>query len=218
MINTVIFDLDGTLINSLDDIRDCVNHTLTTYGYKERTLEEICSFIGDGAEMLMRRSLPTDISETDFASAFAYYREYYKTHSLIKTAPYEGIKELLAKLKSMNMNIAVNTNKPQAASDVIVKSFFGDLLVAGTVEERRRKPYPDGVEYIIKKLNVKKENCIYIGDTSVDINTGKNSGVKVIGVLWGFRTYDEIKEADFIASKPDDIADIVYKLNGISNN
>lgn len=214
MINTVIFDLDGTLINSLEDICDGVNFALRQQGYKERTIEEVRMFIGDGADMLIKRAVPENTSEEDFFKTYHIYKAYYDKHSRVKTMPYEGINELLTVLKQNGINIGINTNKPDFVANLITKDFFeGVFTVGADLEKRRKKPYPDGVEAIMERFGVKRENCIYVGDTRVDVKTAKNSNIRSIGVLWGFRDYEDLKEADYIAEKPCEIADIIDKLN-----
>lgn len=216
MINTVIFDLDGTLINSLEDIQTGVNYALNYYGYKERSLEEIRCFIGNGADMLIKQALPGNTKKADFENVLRLYKEYYDEHSVVKTKPYEGIMELMADLKRLNINVAVNTNKPDFVANLITAYFFKDILTIGAdVEKRRKKPYSDGVDYIIKMLDVNRENCIYVGDTAVDIETAKNSRVKSVGALWGFRDYIELKEADYIVSKPKEILEIIKNSYGV---
>lgn len=209
----VIFDLDGTLINSLEDIWDGVNHTLEENGYPLRTIEEIRQFIGDGAEMLIRRSLPGGTSEDEIKRIHSIYKAYYDSHSVVKTRPYDGICNVLEKLREMGIHTAINTNKPQSVAEKVAERFFPRVLVVGAdSEKRKRKPAPDGVEEILKITGVPKENCIYVGDTAVDIATGRNSGVKVVGVLWGFREYEDIAHADRVISKPEEIIDLIKDM------
>lgn len=213
MINTVIFDLDGTLINSLEDIQTGVNFALSNYGFKERNIEEIRSFIGNGADALIKRALPENTAEDTFLEVLAIYKKYYDEHSVVKTKPYDGIIQLVEKLKKRNINVAVNTNKPDFVANLITKYFFDNIFTVGAdTEKRRKKPFSDGVDYIIEKFQIQRENCIYVGDTAVDIETAKNSNIKSIGVLWGFRTYDDIKGADYIVSKPEGILKIIENL------
>jgi len=205
----VIFDLDGTLTNTLVSLWKSTNLSLADANLPEQPLDAYRYFVGDGADELVRRALKA-AGDVDL-SQYTYVREQYNKHFSenvnYKVEPYDGIPELLKALKDKGIYLAVNSNKPHDRTVDVVKNFFGDDtfdMVVGQSDERERKPSADGANYIMNTLGVKKEECIYIGDTCVDMKTGKNAGVFTVGALWGFRDYDELKEnhADAIISHP----------------
>ena len=186
-IKNVFFDLDGTLINSIYDLHDSVNYILNKYGYKERSLEEVNSFVGNGLKKLLFLSLPE--KRDDFDLIYNEFKAYYFTHCLIKTKPYNGITEVLKKLKSKGIKLAVITNKTQNAAKEICDTLFNGIFdaVTGEKEGIARKPEPKMVEITLKKLNAQKSETLYVGDSEVDVLTGKNAGLKVLSVSYGFR-------------------------------
>ncbi len=181
----ILFDLDGTLLNSLEDLTDSVNHTLRLYGCPERTLAEILSFVGYGAANLIRAALPGKESDPPLSEVLAAYQSYYATHSQIKTRPYDGILEALESLKK-EYPIAVVSNKPDIATKPLCKEYFGeDIYALGQKDTCPKKPAPDMLYQAMQDIGV--ENCIYVGDSEVDVQTAKNAGVPCLSVLWGFR-------------------------------
>lgn len=219
MINTVIFDLDGTLLNTLEDLADSVNHILSIHGFPERTIDEIRSFIGNGILMLMRRSVPKGTSEETANSCAAEMREYYNAHARIKTHPYDGIPELLSELKNRNIKTAVVTNKSETAAKILCNEIFGDVFsaVIGDNGTDRLKPAPDNVFRAIRLLDAKKESILYVGDSDVDMVTAENAGIVSVGVLWGFRDKDSLLEngAKHLISQPFELLDILKKANNL---
>lgn len=189
MINTVIFDLDGTLLNTLEDLTDSVNRIMCLHGFPERTINEIKSFIGNGIPTLIRRSVPKGTSEETAKICTAEMKEYYKGHARIKTEPYDGIKELLDELKNRGIKTAVVTNKAEPAAKILCDEIFGDVFsaVIGDNGVDRLKPAPDNVLRAIKLLNARKEDILYVGDSDVDMVTAHNAGLTSVGVAWGFR-------------------------------
>lgn len=189
MINTVIFDLDGTLLNTLEDLADSVNHIMSLHGFPERTIDEIRSFIGNGIPTLIRRSVPSGTSEDIARVCTAEMKEYYKAHARIKTVPYEGVKELLTELKNRDIRTAVVTNKAEPAAKILCDDIFGDVFsaVIGDNGIDRLKPAPDNVLRAVKLLNARKEEILYVGDSDVDMKTARNSNLTSVGVTWGFR-------------------------------
>ncbi len=211
--SAAIFDLDGTLIDTLEDLKNSVNHALRQFGFPERTYEEIKSFVGNGVAKLVYRSAPTDAGEETKTKLLTLFKEHYIEHSMVFTAPYEGIEEMLIELKNAGVKTAVVTNKMQDAALDIIESFFGNLIdvVIGQVDNLPQKPEPDGVWLAIGKLGENRENAVYIGDSDVDCLTAKNSALPIIGCVWGFRGRSVLEEcgADYIADTPSDVVKII---------
>lgn len=193
MYNTFIFDLDGTLLNTLDDLAASVNYALRTHGMPERTLDEVRSFVGNGVRLLMERAIPEGSANPRFEETFATFRAYYMEHSLDTTRPYDGIPEMIHALKQRGCRLAVVSNKFYAATQELIRHFFPEITVAiGEHESEgiRKKPAPDTVFEALRQLGVGKEKAVYVGDSDVDLQTARNSGLPCISVLWGFRNRD----------------------------
>lgn len=180
----VIFDLDGTLLNTLEDLRDSVNHTLRQYGCPERTLEEIRTFIGVGARKLIERSLPGTENDPDVDAVLADYQKYYADHSQVKTRPYPGILESLEAI-GKKYPVAIVSNKPDIAVKPLCRDYFGEIYARGESTDCLRKPAPDMVLKAMADIGV--DACVYVGDSEVDVQTARNVGVPCLSVLWGFR-------------------------------
>ena len=189
----VIFDLDGTLINTLIDLKNSLNHALFLHNYPERTLEQTRKAIGNGVYKLIERSLPHPVSEEEHLSLLEDFRKHYLVHASDNTLPYDGVFNLLVKLREDGYLLAVCTNKLQKASEQLIDKFYLGLfdINVGDQEGLKKKPAPDMVEYILKKLNIKKEETIYIGDSEVDKQTAVNSGIDYIVETYGYRTKEE---------------------------
>ena len=213
--DTIIFDLDGTLLNTLEDLHACFNKAITEYGYPRRTLDEIKSFVGNGIKKAIERALPSNIEESELNKIVNYFRSYYEEHMLELTKPYDGIIGMLEELKANNYKLAVVSNKYDAAVKELCKNYFGKYIdiAIGESEEVRKKPEIDGVMKAIKELNSSIDNSIYIGDSDVDIKTAKNVGIPCISVLWGFRDKDFLIQngGKLFAEKPKDIIKIIEK-------
>lgn len=207
----ILFDLDGTLLNTLEDLKDSVNYVLDQYGCPSRTLEEIRQFIGNGAKKLIERSLPGSENDPPVEEVLAAYQAYYKTHSKIKTKPYDGILEALAELKSC-YPIAIVSNKPDGATKTLCQEFFGDVYARGESTDCPRKPAPDMLQKAMQIIGV--DTCIYVGDSEPDIQTAKNLGVKCLSVLWGFRTRQELEQAggQYFCDDPKDLPQILKTM------
>lgn len=188
-IEAVIFDLDGTLLNTLYDLTDAVNWALEKYGQPKRTMEEVRAFVGNGLRNLMLQAVPGGEENPVFESLFEFFREYYKSHCNIKTAPYEGILELLKELKGRGVKMAIVSNKIDAGVKELNAIHFSEYIdvAIGEREGIGRKPAPDSVNEALRLLDVKKEHAVYVGDSDVDIYTAKNADVRCISVSWGFR-------------------------------
>lgn len=195
MKNTVIFDLDGTLLNTLEDLMDAVNFAMRGCSFPERSLEEIRRFVGNGVRVLIRRAVPENTSEEDYEKAYSLFREYYKENMEVHTRPYDGIDELLSNLKKAGIKTAIVTNKADFAAIPLCRRMFPSVeVVIGTSENVVPKPDPCGVYKALEILGSKKEEAFYVGDSEVDAQTAFNSGLDLISVLWGFRTKEELEK------------------------
>lgn len=192
-----IFDLDGTILNSLEDLADSVNHALEMSSFPTHSIDEIRTFIGNGARLLIKRSLPEDSDEATVDCTLADFQAYYKTHGDIKTRPYDRVIPMLDKLKAHGIKLAVLSNKPDAATQALCKRYFGDIFdyVSGEKTGIPRKPAPDGVEVILNHLGINRCDAVYIGDSEVDVETALNSGLDCISTAWGFRDEATLKGA-----------------------
>ena len=184
----ILWDLDGTLLDTLEDLADGVNYALRQFHYPERTIGEVRRFVGNGAFNLIRLAVPED---TDPVPVFDVFRTYYNAHCQIKTRPYEGILEALAELGA-KYPMAVVSNKPDSAVKPLCDQYFPGLYARGESADCPRKPAPDMVFKAMADIGVEK--CIYVGDSEVDVLTAKNAGVPCLSVLWGFRDREEIAE------------------------
>lgn len=193
---TVIFDMDGTILETLEDIRDSVNVTMDHMGCPRRSLEEVRNFVGNGAAKLIERSMPKSASQAEIDRALAFYKAYYDAHAQIKTGPYEGIPELLKALKERGIQIAVVSNKPDEAVKALAEHYFPGLfpVAIGQRPEFATKPAPDSVFEAMRLLGAKPETTVYVGDSDVDIDTARNAGLDCISVTWGFRSVDFLME------------------------
>ena len=207
-----IFDLDGTLLNTLDSIAYYVNDTMKHFGLPVIETEKIRTFVGNGAKNLISRSLRYNGSELDAEKVLSVYIEKYNSDALYLVKPYDGIRELLSKLHENGVTLAVLSNKPHSSTSIMIDEIFGkDLfsVVRGPYNNEKVKPDPAVANEIAKGFE--KENCFFIGDSDVDIETGKNALRHTVGVTWGFRDRDVLQNAgaEKIVSKAADIADIV---------
>lgn len=186
---TYIFDLDGTLLSTLDDLANSCNYALRINGMAERTIEEVRMFVGNGVRKLMERAIPDGDANPLFDKAYADFRQHYMQHNLDTTQPYPGIMDMLAELKRRGKKIAVVSNKFYAATQELCQYFFGSLVdvAIGERENIRKKPAPDTVNEALRQLGAQREGAVYIGDSDVDVMTAHNSGMPCISVLWGFR-------------------------------
>ena len=206
----ILWDLDGTLLNTLEDLADAVNFALQQFGYPERSIEEIRCFVGNGARRLIERSVPAG---GDADAVFDTFRAYYDTHCRIKTRPYDGIMEALQKLGE-KYPMAVVSNKPDSAVKPLCAEYFPGLYARGESTDCPRKPAPDMVFKAMEAIGV--ESCIYVGDSEVDVLTGRNAGVPCLSVLWGFRDRAEIMDAGG-SHFCEDTAKLVEKLEELIN-
>ena len=202
----ILFDMDGTLLDTLTDMADAVNHILSVHGWPLRTTEEVRAFVGNGARRLMERAVPPEVTGGDFETVLTEYRDWYQAHNCVATAPYPGIPELLAALKAKGLRLGVVSNKPHEFVTQIIESYFPGLFDA-VVGERpgvRRKPAPDAVLEVLRALSAAPADAVYIGDSEVDVETARNAGLPCIAVDWGFRSREILLQhgAQTIASSP----------------
>ena len=200
----ILFDLDGTLLDTLDDLADAVNVTLAHFGCPPRTREQVRQFVGNGAERLMRLALPGKAGDPTGAEALAYFKAYYAANAQHKTCPYEGIPEALAEIGQV-FPVAIVSNKPDRAVKTLCGRYFGDVYARGESSDCPRKPAPDMVYKAMAAIGA--ERCIYVGDSEVDVQTAKNAGVPCLSVLWGFRDRQTLEKAgaDHFCQTPADL-------------
>ena len=212
-IDTVIFDLDGTLLNTLDDLHACFNHAIKEFGYPERTKEEIRNFVGNGVQKALERALPENISKSELEKVVDCFKKYYSQNMNTYTKPYDGIDEMLKDLQSKGFKLGIVSNKFDDAVKALSKKYFGSSIAYAVGEGYgiRRKPEADGVNKVLSELKSKKENAIYVGDSEVDIQPAENSNLPCISVLWGFKDKDFLVKngAKYIAQTPKDIISII---------
>lgn len=192
-----IFDLDGTLLDTLEDLKDSVNFALTKSGFPPRNLDEIRSFIGSGARHLCTCALPNDASDETITKVMSDFQEHYKENGENATRPYDGICEMLSAFKKAGVKTAVLSNKPNHAVIPLCEHYFPALIdfAAGEIAGIPRKPAPDGVLRILEHFGVKKSEAVFIGDADTDVITAKNAGLDAIAVTWGFRDVECLKKA-----------------------
>lgn len=211
----VMFDLDGTILDTLEDLTGSLNAVFKTKGYKERTIEEVRSFVGNGVFKLIERAVPVGTSHDDIYKTFMTFSEYYQKHCSIKTKPYEGIKEVIETLKNNGCMVVVISNKIDEAVVSLCKQHFGSLIdiAVGDKIGIPRKPNPAMVEFILERTGISNKKAIYIGDSEVDIETAKNAHMDGISVSWGFKDYDFLVNAGAttIVSKPSELIDLILK-------
>ena len=215
MYNTVIFDLDGTLLDTLGDLHASVNYALREFSFPERTVDEIRRFIGNGVVKLMERSVPEGTDEETGKKCLDTFREYYLSHMCDRTAPYEGVIDLLKQLKAAGIRTAVVSNKLHSAVEGLCEDYFNGLIdcAIGVSDEAERKPAPVNVFRAMELLKSGKSYTIYIGDSEVDVQTSKNAGLDCIGVTWGFRDESELRKAGarYIAHSTDEVKAVILR-------
>lgn len=211
MKKAVIFDLDGTLLNTLDDLADSTNYALSRFGYPTRTIEEVRQFVGNGVAKLIERAIPEGKNNPNFEKCLAIFKENYAQNMYNKTAPYNGIIEMLSNLKSKGIKIAVVSNKFDLAVKELCKKYFEGFIdfAAGENEAQgiKKKPAPDTVISVLNEFNFVPEDAVYVGDSDVDIMTAKNSKMPCISVTWGFRDENFLLEngATILINAPSEI-------------
>lgn len=210
MIKGIIFDLDGTVLSTLEDIQDSLNAVLERNGFSSRDYDQVRMGIGNGSRVLIRKSLPENTDEETIDRVAKEFVEEYVQHYNVKSRPYEGIKELLSKLQQKGIKMAINSNKPDRITQMIISESFPEISfveVIGQKEGVPRKPDPITAEATIESMGLNKEEILYIGDSETDIKTARNAGLASVGCLWGFRDLKTLQEsgAEHIVSRPEEI-------------
>ena len=215
MYKLAIFDLDGTLLDTLGDLHASVNFALREFGFPERTIDEVRRFIGNGVVKLMERSTPDDTDEITQKKCLDVFRAHYLEHMSDTTAPYANVVDLLTRLRDKDIKLAVVSNKLHTAVEELCDSYFTALIdkAVGVSVEAERKPSPVNVIRTAEYFGAELKDCIYIGDSEVDVQTAHNADVKCIGVTWGFRDRDCLSEngCDFIADTADEVYSLIIK-------
>ena len=207
----VIFDLDGTLLNTLDDLTYSTNFALEQFGYPSKSREDVRNYVGNGVSKLIQRAIPSGKSNPNFETCLSLFKANYEQNMYNKTAPYEGVIELLNYLKIKGIKIAVVSNKFDAAVKELCQRYFPNLIdmVSGENEAEgvRKKPAPDSVFRVLKEFNLTSDDAIYVGDSEVDIQTALNSNLPCISVTWGYKDRDFLSDngAEIIVDSPDEI-------------
>ena len=208
----IIFDLDGTLLNTIDDLADAGNHVCAAHGWPTHTVDEFKRMVGRGIPNLVRRFTPDGLGEEELAGALAEFSAYYADHKEDKTAPYPGVPALLDALKGAGIRLAVLSNKAHALAGPVVEHYFPGVFdcVQGALPDAPLKPDPTLLRALMDQMEAKPDTTLFVGDSDVDVLTGKNGGLTVCGVLWGFREREELKDAgaDWIVHSPDQISAI----------
>ena len=208
-----IFDLDGTLLNTLEDLTDSINYTLSMSGFPKRTIEEVRRFVGNGIRLLVERSVPRGTKEEKVNQIYLAFMEHYAAHCADKTRPYNGVVALLRRLREAGIKTAVVSNKADSAVKELCEKYFTGLLdeAVGEREGIRRKPAPDSIEEVLRNLEIGKAQAVYIGDSDVDVETAANAGLEQIAVTWGFRDKDCLlaSGAKVFVSTPEEIDKII---------
>lgn len=206
-----IFDLDGTILDTLDDLTDSVNHVLEQHGYPQHTADKVRMMVGNGIMNLIIRALPENTEQAAVEAVYADFNAYYRLHSADKTRPYDGVRGMLEELKNAGVKLAVLSNKADYAVQDLCEKYFGGIFdaVSGEKAGVPKKPAPDGVDAILAKLGTERNNSVYIGDSDVDVLTAANSGMDCIAVDWGFRSRELLKKsgAGIIVSSPMELAE-----------
>ncbi len=216
MIDTVIFDLDGTLLNTLDDLTDSVNYALSSLGYPVRTADEVRMMVGNSVIYLIEKALPENTEKEQFDRCLSIFEEHYNKNMRNKTAPYGGIEQMLTDVKAAGYKLAVVSNKPDVFTKKLVEELFGEYipLAIGRSDTIPRKPAPDMVLYAMNQLGSESETTVYVGDSEVDVITSKNAGVPCIGCLWGFRDRATLERegADYLISSPSELIETIKSI------
>lgn len=209
--NILIFDLDGTLLNTIEDLANSTNYALNTLGYPQKTVEQVRNYVGNGVAKLIERAIPNGRANRDFEQCLEIFKENYSKNMYNKTAPYDGIIEMLKQLRINGYKVAVVSNKFDAAVKELCKKYFPDMIDVAIGENEaggiKKKPAPDTVSKALKELNGKTSDAIYLGDSEVDIQTAQNSNMPCISVTWGFKDKDFLIQhgAKILVSTPHEI-------------
>lgn len=218
MIDTIIFDLDGTLLNTLEDLTNSVNYVMEQYDLPHHTIEEIRGYVGNGAAKLIERAVPDGVCNPEYTKMLEKFREHYAAHCEDKAAPYEGVIELLASLKESGYHLAIVSNKPDRAVKQLYRRYFMGYVheAIGESDEVKKKPAPDMVYRALACLSSDASRAVYVGDSEVDLQTAANVPMPCVSVIWGFRTKDQLLNAGAAEEKmikaPQDLPLLLARL------
>lgn len=215
--DTVIFDLDGTLLNTLEDLADSTNYAMRAFGLKERSINEVRNFVGNGVDVLIERAVEGAIPKEQELECLDVFKQHYSKNMDNKTKPYDGIMDVIKELLKRGYHIAIVSNKFDAAVKGLNVDYFEGLfpVAIGASDTVAKKPAPDSVIKALQELHSDKERAVYVGDSDVDIMTARNSGLPCISVTWGFRD-DELQRSmgtDYIIHKPEELLDVLDGRN-----
>ena len=213
--HTILFDLDGTLLDTLEDLTDAVNYVMEACGFPTHSIDDVRRFVGNGIRKLMERAIPAGEKDPRFEEAFSLFKEYYLVHSKVKTRPYDGIMELLAALKEKGVHMAVVSNKNQPSVDALCREEFQGLIsvAVGDGEGRTPKPAPDAPMEALRRLGIDgTEGVLYVGDSDVDAQTAENAGLDLVLVSWGFRPKELLRQFDAVAiiDRPEELLELEF--------
>ena len=213
---TVIFDLDGTLLYTLEDLKDSVNFALSKFNYPKKNLEEIRNFVGNGVKVLMELSIPQGKNNENFDKCLTIFKTHYAQNMYNKTKPYDGIIEMLENLQQQGFRTAVVSNKFDLATKELCKKYFAQKIeiAIGESENIRKKPAPDSIFKVMEILNSNKNSTYFVGDSEVDIQTAQNANIKCISVTWGYKDKEFLLKngAKFLANSPKEILEIISQF------
>lgn len=214
MIKNVIFDLDGTLLNTLQDLKDSTNYALEQFGFPKRSIEEVRKFVGNGVKKLIERAVPETCDTETTEKCLSIFKQNYAENMYNHTKPYNGIPEILKELKNQGLKIGVVSNKFDFAVKELCKKYFDNLvdIAIGQADDVPKKPAPNGVFKAMKELDATNTDSVYIGDSEVDVATAKNSNLPCIGVTWGFRDKKDLEGADYIIDTPSELISTIRRI------
>ena len=210
---SVIFDLDGTLLDTLDDLAAAINYAVQKQGYPPHSRDAVRSFVGNGAGTAIRRALPLDCDALEHTKTLASFREYYQEHRTDATRPYDGIEKMLADIQARGIRVAVVSNKADENVKALCQAYFGIEIAVGDQEGMPRKPAPDGVAKAMEQMGADVDRTVYVGDSEVDVETARNAGIPCLAVTWGFRSAQELRAAGAtrLVDTPAQLADIILQ-------
>ncbi len=216
MKKAIVFDLDGTLLNTLDDLCDSTNYALAALHFPPRTLDEVRRFVGNGIRKLIERAVPDTASAEQTEECYRVFCEHYKHNMENKTKEYDGISDMLSALQDAGYRMAIVTNKADFAAQELCSTLFGKYVktVVGSVDGRPNKPAPDGVYYALEQMGVTPDEAVFVGDSEVDIQTAHNAHLDAVGVLWGFRDETQLRATGVktLVRTPKELKNMLLKL------
>ena len=214
--DTIIFDLDGTLLDTLEDLTDSVNYAMDRFGLPAHTLDAVRGFVGNGVAKLIERAIPQGVENPSYEAIFEAFKEHYAKHCEDKTRPYEGIMEALALLQKQEYHLAIVSNKFDGAVKQLCKKYFGEYIsvAIGESDRVKRKPAPDTVYQALRELGSEGSRAIYVGDSEVDLQTAQNAHLRCVSVTWGFRTKEQLLSAgaSLIIRTPQELPELLARL------